>query len=115
MVDTCVSHLGAICQYGDDERVVNAVPIHEIEAPYGVPQNTYPLYCGARVVYHDAYMFLPLEVLGEEDPQVPEGGDCWESVLGPLVEVVATVYVSTREVGPVSVVEHYEFHLGQVG
>ncbi len=59
-------------------------------------------------------MFVPAEVVGEEDPKVVEGGDRCKVVAGPLVGVVAPEDVATSEVGSFVVIEDYQFSLGRV-
>ncbi len=112
---TCVPNLGAVSQHRNDKCVVNVLPIHEVKTPNGVPEDTYPMYGGVCVVDHDANMLHPFEVIGEEDPKVPERGDCRDMVLGVADGVVGALNRVTCEIGLPRGVENHELSLCWVG
>ncbi len=70
LVDTCIPHLCPVGQHRDNKCVVYVSPIEKIETPDRVSEDTYPVDGGACVVGHNADMFLPFEVSGNEDPKV---------------------------------------------
>ena len=77
-----VPNWGPICEYGDNEGVVDFAPIEEVEALDRVAEDADPADGRVGTVGHDLDMGLLVEVAVDEHPKKAKGGG-GSDVLGP--------------------------------
>ena len=69
----CVPDLGPVCEYRDNQGIVDLAPVEEVEAVDQIAEDADASDGRVGMVGHDFDMWFPVEVTVDEHPQEAEG------------------------------------------
>jgi len=73
LLAACVPDLGPVCEYRDNQGIVDLAPVEEVEAADQIAEDADAPDGRVGMVGHDFDMWFPVEVTVDEHPQEAEG------------------------------------------